>query len=88
MKIQLVSNDRGVAPYGLRSEFFDSFEAVEEAGHKLMPPAAYESRLLREELRGQRQIDGFAGPMWGGHDDDGQPIIRFEDWAAYERLSR
>ena len=40
----------------------------------------------RIELQGHPIIKGFAGPMWGGM-KDGQPVIRYEDWAAYERLS-
>lgn len=43
-------------------------------------------RQLREELQGQPRFNGVAGPMWGG-EEEGQPVIRYEDWKAYDRLS-
>lgn len=78
MKIQIVTNR------ARESAVFDSFAAVEAAGFKLMPPAAYESRLLRDELRGQPEIEGLCGPMWGGEEHP----LRYEDWESYDLLSR
>jgi hypothetical protein len=43
---------------------------------------------LREELRGQPKFAGLCGPMWGGTDEQGRPIIRYEDWRSYDFLSR
>lgn len=43
---------------------------------------------LREELRGKPCFVGLAGPMWGGWTEDGKPIIRYEDGAACDILSR
>jgi hypothetical protein len=41
---------------------------------------------LREELRGLPVFKGFAGPSWGGI-EDGETIVRYEDWNAYNILS-
>lgn len=41
---------------------------------------------LREELRGHPKFRELCGPMWGG-EKDGEPVIRYESWPAYERLS-
>jgi hypothetical protein len=40
----------------------------------------------REELRGLPVFKGFAGPSWGGI-EDGETIVRYEDWNAYNILS-
>jgi hypothetical protein len=43
---------------------------------------------LREELQRRQQFKGLCGPMWGGMDAaSGLPIVRYETWAVYERLS-
>ena len=44
-------------------------------------------RGVREELRGQPTFADLAGPMWDGLDDEGHPIIRYEDQSSFERLS-
>lgn len=46
-----------------------------------------ENPRLRPELQGQPKFKGVLGPMWGGEDDEGQPIVRYEDQSAYDRLS-
>ncbi len=43
---------------------------------------------LRPELQGMPELEGFCGPMWGGFDEAGTPVIRYEDWPSYDRLSR
>lgn len=45
------------------------------------------NKALREEIRGLPLFDGLVGPMWGGHDDQGRPRVRYETWATHERLS-
>jgi len=42
---------------------------------------------LREQLVGQPKFSGVAGPMWNGQTPEGEPIIRYENWAAYNILS-
>lgn len=44
------------------------------------------SKRLRAELQGQPKFTGLAGPMWGGM-KDGQPVVRYETWKAYDILS-
>jgi hypothetical protein len=43
-------------------------------------------RHLREELRGEPVFEGLCGPMWGGI-NGGLPVVRYETWAVYERMS-
>jgi hypothetical protein len=45
-----------------------------------------ESEHLRECLQGQPTIKGLCGPMYDG-EINGQPVIRYETWAAYNVLS-
>lgn len=45
-----------------------------------------ESRCRREELRGRPTFKNLCGPMWDG-EEDGEPIIRYETWDAYDTLS-
>ena len=42
---------------------------------------------LRTELQGQPRIAGYHGPCWGGQTYNGEPVIRYEDSAAYAALS-
>ena len=42
---------------------------------------------LRPELQGQPKFKGLCGPMWGGRDDKGRPVIRYEDQKTYDSLS-
>jgi len=44
------------------------------------------SPQLRPELQGQPIYDKFAGPCWGGV-EEGESIVRYESWRAYEILS-
>jgi hypothetical protein len=46
------------------------------------------SAVPRKELWDQPEFDGLCGPMWGGHDDKGRPILRYEDWETYDLLTR
>lgn len=41
----------------------------------------------RLELQGQPKLEGYVGPCWGGKTHTGEPIIRYEDRAAYAALS-
>jgi len=51
-------------------------------------PVSYCNRRgLRPELQGQPQFAGLVGPMWGGHDADGNPIVRYEDSETNDRMS-
>ena len=68
-KIQIVSERAS------KAEVFDSFEAAEAAGYKREGPDRVGGSQLRDELRGQPQIKGLCGPMWGGfHDAEGKSI--------------
>jgi hypothetical protein len=43
----------------------------------------------REELQNEPTYKELCGPMWGGIDAaSGKPIMRYEDWTAYEIMSR
>lgn len=44
-------------------------------------------RRLRRELQGQPVFDRFNGPLWGGTDESGSPVVRYENWRAAEVLS-
>jgi hypothetical protein len=46
------------------------------------------NRVNRVELQGQPKFEGLCGPMWGGTEPDGTPVVRYEDWGSYEVLSR
>jgi hypothetical protein len=50
------------------------FEGIEERAY------------LKPELQGQPKFKKLAGPMYGG-EEDGVPVIRYESWEAYERMS-
>lgn len=41
----------------------------------------------RPELQGQPKMFGYVGPCWGGQTATGEPVIRYEDTAAYAALS-
>jgi hypothetical protein len=43
---------------------------------------------LRAELRGQPCFTGLCGPQWGGLNESGGPIVRYETWEAYKFYSR
>ena len=43
---------------------------------------------LRAELRGQPCFMGLCGPQWGGLNESGGPIVRYETWEAYKFYSR
>ncbi len=79
MKYQLVTNRARCG------EIFSDTAAIEVRGFRF---TGGEGGNLREELRGQPKFDGLCGPMWGGTTEDGEPIIRYEDWGTYELLSR
>jgi hypothetical protein len=64
----------------------DQIAEFEARGFKTTGP---ETRgCLREELRRKPKFEGLCGPMWGGTADNGDPIIRYEDWDTYNILSR
>lgn len=41
----------------------------------------------RAELHGHPKLAGLMGPAWGGSRPTGEPVIRYEDAAAYAALS-
>jgi hypothetical protein len=43
---------------------------------------------LRPELQCQPHVQGLLGPMWDGLNQDGAPVIRYEDDQTYNTLSR
>lgn len=53
---------------------------AEAAGVKVT--GTLERKGARAELQGEPVLQGFAGPMWDGGK------VRYEDWKAYDRLSR
>jgi len=44
-------------------------------------------RRLRRELIGHPVFQNFHGPMWGGTDESGSPVVRYENPRAAEILS-
>lgn len=83
MKYQIVTNS------ARKSETLDAADIVgafEDRGFKFIGYETGESK--RKELRGQPKFEGLCGPMWNGLDTNSQPVIRYEDWASYEFLSR
>ena len=42
---------------------------------------------LRRELIGHPVFHSFHGPMWGGTDESGSPVVRYENPRALEILS-
>ena len=82
MKYQIVTN------FARSVEIIDAADTIgafEDRGYRYRGDET--GAHLREELRGQPKFDGLCGPMWGGT-SNGQPVIRYEDWASYELLSR
>jgi hypothetical protein len=74
---------------GLRATTLDSQRALYD--HMQAARAEFRgvesSPALRQELRGQPRFDKFCGPMWGGADEDGGYVVRYEDRGANEALS-
>jgi hypothetical protein len=62
----------------------DPIGAFEDRGFKYRGDEI--GKHLRLELQAQPKFEGLAGPMWGGTDDEGNAIIRYEDWATYNLL--
>lgn len=91
IRIRIVTSEEG-APMGLLAKDFDNFDEVEAAGYERDGERCGGQHLL-EHLRGQPCLKGLCGPM---HDEErdadgrptGQPMLRYEDWPAYDRLSR
>ena len=46
----------------------------------------YTRTNIRTLLEMQPTFYGFLGPMWGGYNENGQPIIRYESTQAYNEL--
>ncbi len=86
---QLVQRIEGV---GLVPTFIDPergadlAEAMAVRGHPLNLGQVGGGQL-RAELRGQPKFIGTCGPMWGGHTEEGRPIVRYETVEAYEILT-
>ena len=68
----------------------EEFNSVEELTAKYPDDGSRRefSTHLMEELRGRPKLKDMCGPCWGGNADNGEPIIRYEDWPSYEILSR
>jgi len=66
-------------------ETTDPVAAFAERGFTFTGPETHGH--LRAELRRQPRFEGLAGPMWGGTADNGDPIVRYEDWDSYNFLS-
>ena len=82
-KFQIVTNG------ARKSERFDTFQPIECFAARGYQHTGDETRtVLRKELQGQPKFKGLCGPMWGGTDENGDPVIRYEDWGSYEVLSR
>jgi len=81
-KFQIVTNSAS------QSERFDTFDPVAAfAARGFQHIGTQNATHLRKELQGQPQFAGLTGPMWGGTDPDGTPVIRYEDWESYKVLS-
>lgn len=66
----------------------DAVAALPALGYALEKNDEPGHRQLREDLQHRPTFAGLCGPMWGGTDEaTGLPILRYETWAAYERLS-
>jgi len=72
-----------------KSDRFDTFQPIECFAARGYRHTGYATRTcLRPELSGQPTFEGLCGPLWGGTEPDGTPVIRYEDWASYDILSR
>jgi len=70
-------------------DIIDAADAVAEFAKRGFQMTGHQMAThLRPELRGKAKFEGLCGPMWGGTDDNGDPIIRYEDWDTYNILSR
>lgn len=90
-RIRIVTSDKD-APMGLLAKDYDSYEQVEAAGYERDGERVGGQHLI-EHLRGQPCLKGLCGPMHDEERDEkgsptGKPMIRYEDWPAYDRLSR
>lgn len=95
MKVQLVqTTDEGMASTVFQS-VDDAMAGLEIRGYKFTGLSRNYADVLasnpraavaRKELWDQPKFDGLAGPMWGG-EENGEPILRYEDWKAYDKLS-
>lgn len=63
----------------------DIYAWAEINGRAVYHPAV--NLRLRPELQLQPRIQGFCGPMWDG-EVNGVPVIRYEDSASNDTLSR
>lgn len=72
----------------LANKFEASSEAAFEIRGYVITGRSHADGPLRPELRDKPQLEGYCGPMWGGLTPQGAPILRYETWAAYDRLSR
>jgi hypothetical protein len=81
--IEIVSNQATASEI---VETDDVVHALETRGYWFSGAVA--PRYLRPELQGHPRFTNCAGPMWGGTDPQGRPIIRYEDLESYEILSR
>jgi len=72
-------NERG-ALEGKRVNYGELAQLYEITGTNAKP-------AQRAELQGQPKLSGLYGPMWGGYDENGAPVIRYESPDAYRLLS-
>jgi len=64
----------------------DIFAAMEIRGYNFSGKVA--GAPLRAELHNMPKFTNLYGPMWGGLNDAGEPVIRYEDPTSYDVLSR
>lgn len=81
-KYQIVTNK------ARKGEIFESTDPIADFAARGFKFTRLETQgHLREELRRKPKFEGLCGPMWGGTDDEGNAIIRYEDWDSYNFLS-
>ena len=65
----------------------ESVEAWAEA-NGIAITGTQDNPRLHPELQGHPKLSGFCGPAWGGTNEAGAPVIRYEDAATYAALSQ
>lgn len=85
-KFQIVSKVEGTLVSEIFGAEVDVLAAFEIRGHEFID--CNTPSRLRAELQGQPRFSNLVGPMWGGLDDAGDAIIRYESSDANDTLSR
>lgn len=69
--------------YQVAGDTSELFESVEELCSRHDRRGTYSNPGTRRELQGQPLLVSFLGPMFGGYDKDGIPVIRYESREEY-----